>query len=84
MKGCQLAISPTVAASDALAEDERCCPGRQGRRLPSRRRRTRSAARPRTEQFAGSEAYAALEQLYDLHSRGDYDLIVPSCRCLAR
>jgi anion-transporting ArsA/GET3 family ATPase len=29
-----------------------------------------------TSQFAGSEAYAALEQLYDLHSRGDFDLIV--------
>ena len=29
-----------------------------------------------TEQFAGSEAYAALEQLYDLHSRGEFDLIV--------
>ncbi len=29
-----------------------------------------------TGQFAGSEAYAALEQLYDLHSRGDFDLIV--------
>jgi anion-transporting ArsA/GET3 family ATPase len=29
-----------------------------------------------TEQFAGSEAYAALEQLYDLHSRAEFDLIV--------
>jgi anion-transporting ArsA/GET3 family ATPase len=29
-----------------------------------------------TGQFAGSEAYAALEQLYDLHSRGEFDLIV--------
>jgi anion-transporting ArsA/GET3 family ATPase len=29
-----------------------------------------------TEQFAGSEAYAALSQLYDLHSSGDFDLIV--------
>ena len=29
-----------------------------------------------TEQFAGSEAYAALEQLYDLHSRGEFDLVV--------
>ncbi len=29
-----------------------------------------------TSQFAGSEAYAALEQLYDLHSRGEFDLIV--------
>jgi anion-transporting ArsA/GET3 family ATPase len=29
-----------------------------------------------TEQFAGSEAYAALEQLYDLQSRAEYDLIV--------
>jgi anion-transporting ArsA/GET3 family ATPase len=29
-----------------------------------------------TSHFAGSEAYAALEQLYDLHSRGDFDLIV--------
>jgi len=29
-----------------------------------------------TSQFAGSEAYAALEQLYDLHSCGEFDLIV--------
>jgi anion-transporting ArsA/GET3 family ATPase len=29
-----------------------------------------------TGQFAGSEAYAALEQLYDLHSRAEFDLIV--------
>ncbi len=29
-----------------------------------------------TEQFAGSEAYAALSQLYDLHSSGEFDLIV--------
>ena len=27
-----------------------------------------------TGQFAGSEAYAALEQLYDLHSAGDFEL----------
>ncbi len=29
-----------------------------------------------TEQFAGAEAYAALEQLYDLHSSGRFDLEV--------
>ncbi len=29
-----------------------------------------------TSQFAGSEAYAALAQLHDVHSRGDFDLIV--------
>lgn len=29
-----------------------------------------------TEQFAGSESYAALSQLYDLHSSGEFDLIV--------
>jgi anion-transporting ArsA/GET3 family ATPase len=27
-----------------------------------------------TEQFAGSEAYAALEQLYDLHTAGNFEL----------
>ncbi len=45
---------------------------------PETRRRVLDNAfyRALTEQFAGAEAYAALEQLYDLHASGRFDLEV--------
>jgi anion-transporting ArsA/GET3 family ATPase len=45
---------------------------------PETRRRVleNSFYRSLTEQFAGAEAYAALEQLYDLHASGRFDLEV--------
>ncbi len=47
-------------------------------KAPETRRRVldNSFYRALTEQFAGAEAYAALEQLYDLHAGGRFDLEV--------
>ncbi|MGH7935245.1 MAG: ArsA family ATPase, partial [Candidatus Binataceae bacterium] len=71
-------LDPSLRVAAMVLDVKRAWDGLVERfvRTPAARRHIleNSFYRSLTEQFAGSEAYAALEQLYDLHSAGRFDI----------
>lgn len=74
------ALDPALPLSAMVLDVKRTWDGLAARfvKTPAAHRRLleNSFYRSLTEQFAGAEAYAALEQLYDLHSTGSFDLAI--------
>jgi anion-transporting ArsA/GET3 family ATPase len=74
------ALDPALQLSAMVLDVKRTWDGLVARfvKTPAARRRIleNSFYRSLTQQFAGAEAYAALEQLYDLHNTGRFDLAI--------
>lgn len=74
------ALDPALQLSAMVLDVKRTWDGLVARfvKAPGARRRIleNSFYRSLSEQFAGAEAYAALDQLYDLHDNGRFDLAI--------
>lgn len=74
------ALDPALQLSAMVLDVKRTWDGLVARfvKAPAARRRIleNSFYRSLSEQFAGAEAYAALDQLYDLHDTGRFDLAI--------